>query len=200
MPGVPEPSEPPGGRSTVEQIRPTAQRVLKDLIPFPLVVVQFLPDRDFQPFVPLNTCEKCGTHRAPAWCMAYRSSNQSLLLCDTGSGLPHVVSLYCLLKVSFNLPYFLTGCNRHTRWSGTRTQAATGHARCNRDGIGIRRSRDGRWRSADFLFVQFLFQLFVVLLCTSDLCPRQNTWSARTPVCRRKEDAAGGKTRHHLQG
>ena len=40
-----------GRQTAVEQIRPTTQGVLKDLVPFPLVVVQFLPDNYFQPFV-----------------------------------------------------------------------------------------------------------------------------------------------------
>ena len=40
-----------GRQSTFEQIWPTTQRILKDLIAFPLVVVQFLPDNDLQPFI-----------------------------------------------------------------------------------------------------------------------------------------------------
>ena len=40
-----------GRQTAVEQIRPTTQRILKDLIAFPLVVVQFLPDNHFQPFI-----------------------------------------------------------------------------------------------------------------------------------------------------
>ena len=35
-----------GRQSTIEQIRSAAQRFLKDLIAFPLIVVQFLPDND----------------------------------------------------------------------------------------------------------------------------------------------------------
>ena len=37
-----------GRQTAVEQIRPTTQRILKDLIAFPLVVVQFLPEKKRQ--------------------------------------------------------------------------------------------------------------------------------------------------------
>ena len=38
-----------GRQTTVEQVRPTTQRVLKDFVAFPLVSIQFLPDNDLQP-------------------------------------------------------------------------------------------------------------------------------------------------------
>ena len=41
-----------GRQTTVEQVRPTTQRVLKDFVAFPLVSIQFLPDNDLQPFIP----------------------------------------------------------------------------------------------------------------------------------------------------
>ena len=40
-----------GRQTAVEQIGSAAQRILKDLVPFPLVGIQFFPDNDFQSFV-----------------------------------------------------------------------------------------------------------------------------------------------------
>ena len=38
-----------GRQTAVKQVGSAAQGILKDLVPFPLVVVQFLPDNDFKP-------------------------------------------------------------------------------------------------------------------------------------------------------
>ena len=50
------------------------------------------------------------------------------------------------------------------------------------------------------LFVQFLFQLFIVLFCTSDVPVLGRVHGLPGHLCAaRKEDTAGGKTRHHHQ-
>ena len=49
-------------------------------------------------------------------------------------------------------------------------------------------------------FIQFLFQLFIVLLCTSDVPVLGRVHGLPGHLCAAgKEDAAGGKTRHHHQ-
>ena len=48
------------------------------------------------------------------------------------------------------------------------------------------------------LFIQFLFQLFVVLLCTPDVPILGRVYGLPGHLCAaRKEDTAGGKARHH---
>ena len=48
------------------------------------------------------------------------------------------------------------------------------------------------------LFIQFLFQLFVVLLCTPDVPILGRVYGLPGHLCAaRKEDSAGGKARHH---
>ena len=40
-----------GRQTAVKQVRSATQGILKNFVPFPLVVVQFLPDNDLQPFI-----------------------------------------------------------------------------------------------------------------------------------------------------
>ncbi len=92
-----------GRQSAVEQIRSAAQRVLKNLVPFPLVVVSSSRMTTSKPrFTSLvwKILVLIGHLRGTGIPAGLMTQTVLYRICTS----THVVSLYCFLKVSFSLP------------------------------------------------------------------------------------------------
>jgi len=185
-----------GRQSAVEQIGSAAQRILKNLVPFPLVGIQFFPDNDFQATVH-QLCVKnavlirhlrgdwdsCGSHDP-------HSHIPGLHLYPCGQ---LVLLLEGLLQLALHLrPGVIVIQGREKRSQLPRVML---------DGVKVVLVlvvAGVVGGSALDLFIQFLFQLLVVLFCAPDVPVLGGVHGLPGHLCATgKEDATGGKAGHH---
>ena len=184
-----------GRQTAVEQIRPTTQRVLKNLVPFPLVVIQFLPDNDFQTFVHQFSVED-------AVLIWHLCGNRDSCRADDPDGLIPYLHLYPCGQ----LVLFFEGLLQlalHLRTGVIVIQGGQERGQLPRvmlDGVEmvlVLVVAGVVGGSALDLFIQLLFQLLIVLLCTPDIPVLGRVHGLPGHLCAAgKEDAAGGKARH----
>ena len=169
---------------------------MKDLVPFPLVVVQFLPNDHFQPFVHQFGVEDFVL-------VGHLRGNRDSCRADD----PHGLIPYLHLHPCGQLVLLFEGLLQlalHLRPGVAVIQGGQERGELPRvvlDGIQmvlvlVVAGMVGG--GALDLFIQFLFQLLVVLLCTPDIPVLGRVHGLPGHLrAARKEDAAGRKTRHH---
>ena len=187
-----------GRQTAVEQVRPTTQGVLKDLVPFPLIVIQLLPDNDFQPFI-----HQFGVEDAVL--VGHLRGNRDSCRADD----PHGLIPYLHLHPCGQLVLFFEGLLQfalHLRPGVIVIQSGQERRQLPRVVLNsiqmvlvlvVAGVVGGG--ALDF-FIQFLFQLLIVLFCAPDVPVLSGVHGLPGHLCAAgKEDTARGKARHHHQ-